>query len=118
MSNTLGLLESSRSSNSLILSSLKLVIEKSQGLSKTQKRISIGAAVLATITYFFYKRISTPPKQLKHIPSVNYVQMMKAYFTGEPLNEIVKRIVNPVLNSKGLYLVILHRLREKKETIS
>lgn len=106
-SSSLDLFESSRFSNSLILSSLKSLIEKGQKLSKTQKRISIGAAVFVTLSYFFFKKISTPPKKIRHIPSVNYAQMMKAYITGEPLNKIVKRIVSPVINPKGLYLVIM-----------
>lgn len=105
MNNAIELWDSPRLSNSFIVSSLKILIEKGQGLSKTQKRFSIGAAVFATVSYFFYKKISTPPKHLRHIPSVNYVQMMKAYFTGEPLPNIIKRVVNPVVNSKGLYLV-------------
>jgi hypothetical protein len=92
-------------SNSLILGAIQALIQRGRGLSKTQKTVSIGAAVLATLSYFFFKKISTPPKSLRHIPSVNYVRMMKAYFTGEPLMNITKRIVYPVINSKGVYLV-------------
>lgn len=31
--------------------------------------------------------------------------MMKAFFTGESLPNIIQRVVNPVVNSRGLYLV-------------
>lgn len=104
MSGSIDFWDSPRLSNSFIISSLKAIIGKGQGLSKTQKRISIGAAVFATVSYFLYKRISTPPKHLRHIPHVNYFQMMKAFFTGESLPDIIQRVVNPVVNSRGLYL--------------
>lgn len=98
--------KATETSNSFILAAVLAMIERGRGSSKKQKAVSIGTTILITSLYFFYKRVSTAPKHLRHIPSVNYLQMMKEYCTGEPLMKITKRIVNPVINSKGVYLVI------------
>jgi len=97
-------------SNSLVLSAVRAITSKSSNLSRSQKIISISAAIVATLTYVLFKKTTTPPKRLKHIPHVGYIKMMMAFLTAKPLLEISKTCVDPVIASSsiGLYLVGLH----------
>ncbi|KAK4520166.1 Nitrogen permease regulator 3 [Mucor velutinosus] len=93
-------------SNSIVLSAVKAVTSKANNLSRTQKVISISAALVATLTYVLFKKTTTPPKRLKHIPHVDYVKMMMALLTGKPMMDINKTCIDPVIakSSIGLYL--------------
>ncbi|KAG1114134.1 hypothetical protein G6F42_014272 [Rhizopus arrhizus] len=93
-------------SNSLVLSAVRAITSKSSNLSRSQKIISISAAIVATLTYVLFKKTTTPPKRLKHIPHVGYIKMMMAFLTAKPLLEISKTCVDPVIASSsiGLYL--------------
>ncbi|GAN02680.1 cytochrome P450 [Mucor ambiguus] len=93
-------------SNSIVLSAVKAVASKSSNLSRSQKVVSISAALVATLTYVLFKKTTTPPKRLQHIPHVGYVKMLVAFFTGKPLMDITKTCIDPVIanSSLGLYL--------------
>lgn len=93
-------------SGSVIYSFFEIALIKASRLTRLQKCISIGSAIFLSFSYLKYKKISTPPKRLQHIPSVNYVRIMRAFLEGTPLMEINKSVIDPVINSKGLYLVL------------
>lgn len=95
-------------SNSVILSTAKTIANNLSNSSRSQKIISISAAILATFTYVLFKNATSPPKKLKHIPNASYVKMVMAYYTAEPLMEITKKYIDPILtkSTNGLYLVI------------
>lgn len=101
-------------SNSVIVSTVRTLANKSNNLSRSQKLISISTAILATFTYVLFKNVTSPPERLKHIPNASYVKMMMAYFTAEPLMEITKKYIDPVLakSTNGLYLVTYYNFHE------
>ncbi|CEP19504.1 hypothetical protein [Parasitella parasitica] len=92
--------------NSIILSTLKTIAKKSNNLSRPQKILSITTAIFATLTFILFKKTTSPPKRLKHIPSVSYVGMMLGYLKAQPLMEITKKYIDPVIakSPDGLYM--------------
>ncbi|CAO3614209.1 unnamed protein product [Mucor fragilis] len=93
-------------SSSIIVSAVKDIVSKSHNVSRVHKVISISAAVAATFTFVLFKRTTTPPKRLRHIPHVGYVKMMMAFLAGKPMMDISKTCIDPVIASStlGLYL--------------
>lgn len=97
-------------SSSIIVSAVKDIVSKSHNVSRVHKVISISAAVAATFAFVLFKRTTTPPKRLRHIPHVGYVKMMMAFLAGKPMMDISKTCIDPVIASStlGLYLVGTH----------
>lgn len=79
-------------------------ILKNAGLTKKLSWFAITAT--AFFFYQLYKKISQPPRQLRHIPYLNYFQMMNVLMRREPISQYSRRLVEPLLSiSQGLYTV-------------
>ncbi|KAI9257781.1 cytochrome P450 [Helicostylum pulchrum] len=71
------------------------------------KSIGISAAVIMSLIYLFRERVMKPPKQLRHIPHINFFSVFRSLFTGESFWERAYRVVIPFIDSpksNGLFL--------------
>lgn len=82
-------------------------IESTKLFFRHKKNLSWAAAtIIAVSIYRTYIRISRPPRQLRHIPFLNYFQMMNVLMRREPIYQYSRRLVEPILSkAQGLYTV-------------
>lgn len=70
------------------------------------KSSALWCFIAMTCAFFFktYKKMSRPPKNLDHIPYLNYFQMMSVLMRREPISKYSRRLVEPILSkAEGLY---------------
>lgn len=86
---------------------MNYLIENARLLIRHRKNLSwLAVTVTAVFIYRMYKRISQPPRQLRHIPFLNYFQMMNVLMRREPISQYSRRLVEPILSkAEGLYTV-------------
>lgn len=82
------------------------VVAHAPAMNSRQQKISISAAVALVAFYTVYK-VVTPPKKLRHIPSMGFFSYLNAFLRGKQLHEISKNVVLPhaVNVDNGVYLV-------------
>jgi hypothetical protein len=77
-------------------------------LEKNKKTVcSISAAItVAALARYFYRKLTVPPKNLRNLPRITYVDLLKSIMDGEGIYERKKRLIIPLLDkAEGLYLV-------------
>lgn len=69
--------------------------------------ISLGTAALLTVAYSFYRKITSPPKHMRHLPYIGSYHFIKDVFTNELYETYSKRRIMPLLEqgSNGFYMV-------------
>ncbi|GAB5591312.1 hypothetical protein Unana1_06212 [Umbelopsis nana] len=74
-------------------------------VSRRNKVITTSAAVLLVVLYNAYQKLTRPPKQLRHLPTVNSFLTLKALVQKWPMNDVATKITIPVSLSTehGLY---------------
>lgn len=90
---------------------IKNLLAESKNLSLANvnltKKLSWFAVTITTFFFYrLYKNISRPPRKLRHIPYLNYFQMISVLMRREPISQYSRRLVEPILSlSEGLYTV-------------
>lgn len=77
-------------------------------LTKKNKIIGISAAVAISLVYFIKEKVMKPPKNLRHIPYINFISLVKSIFRGDSINTRTYDLYLPELDkpgSRGLYTV-------------
>lgn len=71
------------------------------------RAISITAVVLLAVVYRVYRKITVPPKSLRHIPTIDNIRLLRDIFAGKPIGVFAEEVTIPAgLNApNGLYLV-------------
>lgn len=66
----------------------------------------VAVTLTAVFLYRTYRKVSRPPRELRHIPFLNYFQMMNVLMRREPISQYSRRLVEPILSkAQGLYTV-------------
>lgn len=73
---------------------------------RRQSKISyVGAAVLCLFVERAYS-ILRVPKDLRHLPSVGYLTMLKSILSKEPIDDRTNRLIRPLVeNGAKAYMV-------------
>lgn len=82
-------------------------IEKSQGVLKKNKAISIGAAVALAAALYINEAVIKPPRRTRHLPRVAYFDYMSKMLQKRSVRELAYGVSLPVLakSTSGLYTV-------------
>lgn len=87
-----------------------LVDQVSQRLASPKSRntvVSIGAALSLILLYLAADRAVRPPRKLRHIPYMNYIQFMKMALQRKPTGEISRTLAVPLMEGYGQRSVFL-----------
>lgn len=79
-------------------------------LTKKNKSIAISVAVALSIVYFIKERVMKPPRKLRHIPYISYLDTVRAMFNHESVWNRAYRVYLPIVDSagnKGIFTVCL-----------
>lgn len=68
-------------------------------------KLSISFAVALYSVYLVYDKMTKPPKNLRHIPQVDFWGYSGALLRQEPLYSIAKRYTIPAASKHGIYVV-------------
>lgn len=76
-------------------------------LNKKNKVIGVSVAVALTLVYIIRDRVFKPPKDIRHIPYLGYLSVIKSLYKGDSLFDRGYKVNIPLLNSSklGLYAV-------------
>ncbi|KAI9255830.1 cytochrome P450 [Helicostylum pulchrum] len=71
---------------------------------------SITAAIsVTTLACYFYRKLTVPSKNLRNLPRITYIDLLKSIMKGEGIYERKKRLIIPLLDkAEGLYLEPSH----------
>lgn len=77
-------------------------------IKKNKKAVySISAAVTVTLlAKYIHRRLTVPPKALRGLPCITYVDLLKAIWRGDTVYDQRRRLVLPLLDkANGIFVV-------------
>lgn len=68
---------------------------------------SLATAIALFTLYIGYKRLTTPPSSLAHLPRADFFAVIRALIKETPADQVAKTITLPAANkaNHGLYVV-------------
>ena len=83
-----------------------------------KKATYIGSAIAVALLYKLYDRVFLPPKQLRHIPRLDYFTYIKSMLKGEdPLYQYRRYFAPLAAQGNGIYVVRRFEKKKKKKNL-
>lgn len=71
------------------------------------RALSVSAAVVLAAFYLLYRKVTIPPKSLRHLPTADNIRLLREILAGKPLGVYADHVTIPagVKAPNGIYTV-------------